>query len=77
MKKLFFFFSSQPEFMETKILSQIYRFDQLIENLKKCLRRGEGHEELTNPCSCRIALLHEVLQDDEFGPGLPGKEERR
>lgn len=60
-----------------RLLPQIYRFDQLIENIKKCLRRGEGHEELTIPCSCRIALLHEVLEYDEFGPGLPGKGERR
>lgn len=60
-----------------RLLPQIYRSDQLIGNLKKMSEKGEGHEELTNPCSSRIALLHEVLEDDEFEPRLPGKAERR
>lgn len=58
---------------EPIILSQIYRSDQLIENLKRDLGRGEGREALTRPCSSRIAWLCEVLEDGEFGPGLPGK----
>lgn len=77
MKKPFFFSLTAMNSWKPRLLPQIYRSDQLIENLKKCLRRGEGHEDLTDPCNSRIAFLYEVFEDDEFGPGLPGKGERR
>lgn len=37
---------------------------------------GEGHEVLQRPCSFRIVLLHEALEDGEFGPWHTGKVER-